>query len=273
MNRIRDRRFKSTLALALAAPLALTGCDGGKGSWRHDPGGSDTERSSPQAGYLTPPRAVSAVLQADGVELQGEAAPQASVRLGSPTGEALVGRADADGRWRLRAPPAAAPRLFGLSMTLEGRTVQAQGYVMITPEGKLVLLRAGAGAEVTATASDAPRILAVDYDRSGGGVISGVAAPGAGLGVRVDRAPRAEGKADEAGRFTLSLNQALKAGVRTIQVAGEGGEQQVDVEVAPPAPPTGGPVRTTRTPIGWRVDWMTPGGGVQTTQLVEGGAR
>jgi hypothetical protein len=29
-------------------------------------------------------------------------------------------------------------------------------------------------------------------------------------------------------------------------------------------------VRSTLTAVGWRVDWMTPGGGVQTTQLLEG---
>ena len=88
--------------------------------------------------------------------------------------------------------------------------------------------------------------------------------------MRVDRATRGEGKADAAGRFTVSLSQALEAGPRTIQVAGEGGEQQIVLEVVPPRPPSGGPVRSTLTPLGWRVDWMTPGGGLQTTQLLEG---
>jgi hypothetical protein len=52
-------------------------------------------------------------------------------------------------------------------------------------------------------------------------------------------------------------------------VAGEGGEQQIVLEVTPPQPPTNGPVRSTLTALGWRVDWMTPGGGVQTTQLLD----
>ncbi len=181
-----------------------------------------------------------------------------------------MGQADDAGHWRVVAPQAAEPQLYGLSMTLQGRTVQAQGYLMVTPGGLAVLLRAGAGAEVMAQASPSPHMLAIDYDRSGGGVISGVAAPGAGLGVRVDRTTRGEGKADDAGRFALSLNQALEAGRRTIQVAGEGGEQQIVLDVSPPRPPSGGPVRSTLTPLGWRVDWVTPGGGVQTTQLLEG---
>ena len=272
MIRIRKIAFKSSLnpamvAAALAA-LALAGCDGGKIGWRHDPT-PDSEHPGPLASYLKPPRVLAAARQADGVSLVGEAEPKASVRLGAPTGEALTGQADDTGHWRLLVPPAAEPRLYGLSMTLDGRTVQAQGYVMITPEGRAVLLRAGAGAEVLAAASPSPHILAVDYDHSGGGVISGVGAPGAGLGVRVDRTTRAEGKVEEDGRFTLSLSQALAPGPRTIQVSGEGGEQQIVVDVIPPQPPAGGPMRATATPIGWRVDWMTPGGGVQTTQLLD----
>jgi hypothetical protein len=270
MIRIRKIGFKSTFAVAAIAALTLAGCGGRDDGWRPDPAAASPEKTAPQAGYLRPPRVASSVPRADGVIVEGEAAPEASVRLGAPTGEALVGKADAAGRWRLLVPAAAEPRLYGLSMTLEGRTVQAEGYLMLTPGGRAVLLRAGAGAAVTAQGSSSPRILAIDYDRGGGGVISGVAAPGAGLGVRVDRATRGEGKADAAGRFTISLSQALEAGPRIIQVAGEGGEQQIVLEVVPPQAPSGGPVRSTLTPLGWRVDWMTPGGGLQTTQLLEG---
>jgi len=270
MIRIRKIGFKSASTLAGLAMLALGACDRDEQAWRPDMATANPEQAAPQAGYLKPPRVLSAARQGQTVALEGEAAPQASVRLGAPTGEALLGQADAAGRWRLVAPLAAEPRLYGLSMTLESRTVQAQGYLMVTPGGAAVMLRAGAGAEVMAPPSASPRILAVDYDRSGGGVISGVAAPGAGMGVRVDRATRGEGKADAAGRFSASLSQALEVGPRTIQVAGEGGEQQIVLDVVTPTPPTGGPARFTLTPLGWRVEWMTPGGGVQTTQLLEG---
>ena len=271
MIRIRKIGFKSACAFAAVATLALGACDRDEKGWRPDPVAAKSEEAAaPQAGYLKPPRVVSTARQGEMVVLSGEAEPLASVRLGAPTGEALLGKADAAGRWRLVAPLAAEPRLYGLSMTLEGRTVQAEGYLMVTPGGTAVLLRAGAGAEVLGRSSPSPRVLAIDYDRSGGGVISGVATPGAGLGVRVDRATRGEGKAGEDGRFTISLSQALEAGARTIQVAGEGGEQQIVVEVSAPQPPSGGPARSTLTAAGWRVDWMPPGGGLQTTQLLEG---
>jgi hypothetical protein len=260
--------FKSVWVVAVLTSLALGACGREDKGWRRDPAAAKTEQPSPQAGYLKPPRVVSAIRQGEGVALSGLAEPQADVRLGAPTGEALVGKADAAGGWRLTAPLAAEPRLYGLSMTLEGRTVQAQGYLMLSPDGAAVLLRAGAGAEVLGQSSPSPRILAIDYDRSGGGVVSGVGTPGAGLGVRVDRATRGEGKIGEDGRFSISLDQPLAEGAHTIQVAGEGGEQQVVVEVSPPLPPTDGPVRSTLTAMGWRVDWMTPGGGLQTTQLL-----
>jgi hypothetical protein len=269
MIRIRKIGFKSTAALAAVAVLALGACGRGENGWRQDPDAAKSQATPPQADYLKPPSVTSAVRQGEVVKLSGEAAPLASVRLGAPTGETLLGKADGAGRWRLVVPLAAEPRLYGLSMTLAGRTVQAQGYLMVTPSGRGVLLRAGGGAEVMAQASSSPHILAIDYDHSGGAVISGVAAPGAGLGLRVDRTTRGEGKTDDAGRFTISLSQPLEAGARVLQVAGEGGEQQIVLEVTPPQPPTNGPVRSTLTALGWRVDWMTPGGGVQTTQLLD----
>ncbi|MBO9558995.1 MAG: hypothetical protein J7515_10465 [Caulobacter sp.] len=279
MIRIREIGFKSgplksaplrsACVVAALATLALGACGRGEEGWRNDPAAAKTEQPSPQAGYLRPPRVVSAIREGNTVTLSGQAEPSSSVRLGAPTGEALVGKADAAGAWRLVAPLAPEPRLYGLSMTMDGRTVQAQGYLMVAPNGSAVLLRAGAGAEVMGRSSLPPRVLAIDYDRSGGAVVSGVGTPGAGLGVRVDRATRGEGKVGEDGRFSISLDQPLTAGDHTIQVAGDGGEQQVVVEVSVPATPTNGPASSTLNGMGWRVDWMTPGGGLQTTQLLD----
>ncbi|WP_395443792.1 hypothetical protein [Caulobacter sp. UC70_42] len=53
-------------------------------------------------------------------------------------------------------------------------------------------------------------------------------------------------------------------------MAGEGGETAIAVAVSPAAPLVNGPVRADRTAAGWRVDWMTPGGGIQTTYLIGG---
>jgi len=280
MIRIPTVSFKSMvarggiMALLVGGLLAVSACDRtGKAEWRPQASAASTQVDAAEAGYVAPPGVEQVTRTPGGFLLTGTGAPGASIRMGAPTGESLVGQADAQGRWALSAPASDSVRLYGLSMTKDDRTVQAEGYVLITPEGALALLRAGAGAWRLGVESVSPRILAVDVDPQGGAVISGVGSPGAGLGVRVDRTPRAVGQADDDGRFFLSLDQPLGAGQHDIQVSGEGGEQKISLTVSPAGPMTEGPVRAQRTEIGWRVDWITPGGGVQTTTIVQGPGR
>jgi len=227
------------------------------------------DRETPaQAGYLAPPAVVGAQPLDGQILLTGQAAPHAAVRLATPQGEARAVAADAQGRWRLTLPPATEPRLFGLSMTAAGRVVQSQGYLLVTPQGRPVQLRAGAGA-LTLGAAGPPRITAFDFDADGGAVVSGVAAaPGAALSVRVDGRQMAEGRADDAGRFSVAFGQPLTQGRHALEVASEGVEHSAVIDLSPAAPLTGGPFRIGAAPRGVRVDWMTPGGGVQSTVLL-----
>ncbi len=276
MIRIRTARFKSMLArgglIALlgGSGLVIAACDGGRqDEWRPKAAPASTQADASEAGYVAPPHVKQAVRGSAGLVLKGEGAPDGSVRLGAPTGEVLLGQIDSLGQWSLTVPPGDRVRLYGLSMTRGGRTVQAEGYVMVAPDGEVALLRAGSGAWRLAPSASSPTILAVDVDPEGGAVISGMATPGAGLGVRVDRTPRAVGQAAEDGRFSLSLSETLGAGAHDIQVSGEGGEQRIRIVVSPAAPLVDGPVRAQRVDTGWRVDWMTPGGGVQTTLIIQ----
>lgn len=263
---IRKAAFKPwPLALILVASLGACG-DEGRRDWGRAAPAAQPVRD-PEAAYLAPPKVVTAAVQGSGVTISGSATTGASVRLGSPTGEAISVEADASGLWRAVLPSAPQPRLFGLSMTREGRTVQAEGYVLVTPEGMVALLKAGGGSEPLAGPSDSLRILAIDYDQEGGAVISGVGRPGAGFGVRVDRVTQAEGKVDAQGRFSFSLTQPLAHGEHAVQVAGEGGEDLVRIGVSAPGPLTAGPLHAEQLERAWRADWMTPGGGVQTTVL------
>jgi len=281
MIRIRTAPFKSMVArgglvgLMIGTSLALWGCGDAKtDEWRpQKTAPASTHADAAEAGYVAPPRVQEASRVPAGLLLTGVGAPSANIRLGAPTGETIVGHADANGLWSLTVPLGGGVRLYGLSMTREGRTVQAEGYVMITPEGSVALLRAGSGAWRLAPDSVSPHILAVDVDPEGGAVISGMATPGAGLGVRVDRTPRAVGQAAEDGRFFLSLSQPLGPGAHDIQVSGEGGEQRITVDTSPAARLVDGPVRTQRLDNAWRADWMTPGGGLQTTFLMQPAAR
>lgn len=268
MIRIRFGGFKSPIVAAGALAVLLAACgDKSPGAAR-----SADAPDGAEAGYVAPPTLEDATRGAGHVVLSGRAAPRADVRLGSPTGEVVMGKADAEGRWSLAAPTGPGVRLFGLSTIRDGRTVQAEGYVMVTQDGEAALLRAGAGARRLTAGSSSPRILAVDVDREGGAVVSGVAAPGAGLNVRVDRVTRGGGRTDDEGRFFISLTDSLGPGVHDIQVAGDGGEHAVVIATSPAPPLTRGPVRADLMSTGWRIDWMTPGGGVQTTLLI-GAAR
>lgn len=271
MIRIRTPRYKSLRArgVLFAALIGMAGCDGGaKDEWQPQTTPASTRADAVEAGYIAPPKVERAEVIPEGLRLSGTAAPSASVRLGAPTGETVTGQADAQGLWTLLVPRVGDVRLYGLSMTGGDRTVQAQGYVLITPEGAVALLRAGSGAWRLAPDSVSPQILAVDVDPAGGAVISGMATPGAGLGVRIDRTPRAEGQAGDDGRFFLSLSEPLNPGSHDIQVSGEGGEQRITVAISPAAPLTAGPMRAQRVETGWRIDWMTPGGGTQTTLII-----
>jgi hypothetical protein len=266
MIRIRFPGCKSPIVAGGLVAVLLAAC----GPSAPKPADAPEKVDSAEAGYVVPPSVDSAARSGGGTVLAGRGAPEADVRLRSPSGEIVSGRTDLDGRWSLTVANAPGVRLFGLSTTREGRTVQAEGYVLVAEGGDVALLRAGAGARRMSAGSSSPRILTVDLDREGGAVVSGVAAPGAGLNVRVDRVTRGGGRTDDEGRFFISLTDSLSPGVHDIQVAGEGGETAVSVATSPPQPLVSGPARAERTPQGWRLDWMTPGGGIQTTLLIGG---
>lgn len=220
------------------------------------------------AGYLTPPAVTASAPGAGGATvLSGTAAPRARVRLGSPGGEAKLATTDDKGAWRIALPPSAEARIFGLSMTTAGRQTQGQGYVLVTPGSRVVLLRSGAGA-LEPPVGGPPRITAFDYDREGGSIISGFAPAGALVSIRIDGRPTGESRADAAGRFALALAQPIAQGRHTIQILGDSFENSATIEATPAPPLAGGPFRAQTTDYGLRADWMTPGGGVQSTLIM-----
>ena len=186
--------------------------------------------------------------------------------------QALTATADARGRWAIVLGASAQARIFGLSATAKGRQLQSEGYVLLTPKGEAAVLRAGAGARrIDAVAR--PGLRAIDFDRGGGLEISATAAAGASLVVRLDDRQVANGRTDEAGRYEVSLPQQgsqmrILPGAHQAQVFGDGVSDSVAFQISPAAPLVDGPLRSQLTSAGLRVDWLTPGGGVQSTILV-----
>jgi hypothetical protein len=246
--------------------LALAGCGG-----RPDDGRAGAVAAEPEASYLAPPQPDTVRFDASGVVLSGRGPAGGQVRLARPSGEAVFAAADATGRWTIPLGPSAEPRIFGLSASAGGRTGQAQGYLLLTPKGQAAMLRAGAGAlRIDATPSAGLR--AIDFDAGGGLEVSATVPPRSAVIVRLDGRQAAQGRADTEGRYSASLPAAGQAAIRPgphqLQIAGDGFADSAAIVVSPPAPLADGPLRSQFTPAGLRVDWMTPGGGEQSTILV-----
>lgn len=257
------------MAFAVLAPLiGVAACGGGDPSpWKAAPPAKGA--SAADAGYIAPPALLAVKVSPEGVVLSGSAQPGAKVMLGTPTGETLSAQADASGKWTVTTPPSGAVRLYGLFMIIDERKVQSEGYLVLTPDGRSAELRAGGGARVLTALSRRPRILAIDHDHDGGVIVSGIGTAGADVGLRIDRTSGGGSVVTSAGRFAISLPRPLSAGDHAFEVAGEGGEDTVTVAVARPTPVTDGVYRAGRFAGGWRIEWVTPGGGMQTTLLLD----
>lgn len=258
--------FRAAAIAGLVPLLGLTAC----GESRQPPWKSSAPKGPPaaEARYLAPPAITEARGGDGGVQLGGTAAPGARVMLGTPSGETLSAQADAEGRWTVAAPTPRSVTLYGLFMQVDDRKVNAQGYLVLTPDGRAAELRAGAGARVLAPGSRPPRILAVDFDRDGGAVVSGVGTARADVGLRVNRTAGGTGAVTPEGRFSIPLARPLVSGRHEFEVAGEGGEDVVVVVTDRPAPLGEAVYRASAIDAGWRIDWRTPGGGAQSTLLL-----
>jgi hypothetical protein len=222
-----------------------------------------------EAAYRTPPMLTSATLMADGrVRLTGLAGPGDRVRLASPAGPAAYAVAGPEGVWNLILPAPGAPRLFGLAMIEHGRPIQSEGYLALTPGGGAAQLRSGAGALVLGAPLAEPAILAVDFDSKGGTVVSGRAPPRTVIDLWVDGARRARTVAGPTGAFSAPLDEPLSFADHQLQIVAGDRRAEASPRLTAPEPLSGGPYRATSTPSAWRIDWMTPGGGLQTTLLL-----
>jgi hypothetical protein len=258
---------KDRIVIALAL-MGLVGCHGKSAALSSGAAQAPADRPA-EAAYRAPPVLTSATLLPGGrVRLTGLAGPSDRVRLASPAGSAAYAVAGRDGVWNLILATPAAPRLFGLAMIDSGRPIQSEGYVAVTPRGTAAQLRAGAGALVLGDSHGEPAILAVDFDSKGGTVVSGRAAPHALVDLWVDGARRSRAPTDAGGSFSAPLDEPLGFADHELEIVEGARRTNAHPRLAPAEALTGGPYRATSTPDGWRIDWITPGGGLQTTLLL-----
>lgn len=258
------------LALSVGLALMLAACHRGGADWREaqaNPASGEVE-----SGYVKPPQVLTASRQTDGsILLSGRSKPSVRIRLSSPDGNAYGTTAGQDGTWSALAPPSGAVRMFGLSEEINGRLVQGEGYIVLLPApGRAgALLRAGGGAAALDGEGPVLEIDAVDFDAGGATVISGAARTGQPLKLTVDQAPAAESRPDSKGRFAIGLAAMLRPGDHTLTIEQAGAQASARIHLSPPQPIAGSPYRGVREANDWRVDWTTPGGGVQTALIVD----
>lgn len=243
--------------------LVLCAACGGRGAGGGDPAERDARE------YLKPPTILTARIQSGGsFQVEGVARPAALVRLIQSDDNVQAATADAQGHWSMTVPAASAVRLFVLAEKVDSRTVVSEGFLMLAPDGRAAQLRAGSASQVLAPVTRAPKILNVDFDRDGGAIIGGVAPAGSGMNIRVDRAAAGDVSADAEGRFVAAIRQPLSPGRHLIDISGDAGGDQIVVAIDTAAPPADGPFRATRLDGAWRIDWLTPAGGVQSSVIV-----
>ncbi len=192
------------------------------------------------------------------------------MRLAAPDGSATTGPVDRGGLWSLATPAGPAPRLYSLSETIGGRLLRARGYVAFLPAPgpAAALLRPAAGA-VLPPAVASREISAVDYDGSGAATVSGRARAGEGLRLLLDGKDAGEDRADASGAFDAALSRRLTPGPHVLVLVGLHAKGSARF-TAPRSTQLATPLfAAARLEEGWRIDWTTPGGGVQSTILFD----
>ena len=115
--------------------------------------------------------------------------------------------------------------------------------------------------------------LALDYDAKGAATVSGFAAPAETVELRVDGVERGQAVADQAGRFVaLAHRAARRRRARLRPGRRRRARARFSAAIGPASPVSGAPYAARREGGGWRIDWITPGGGEQTTLIFDAGA-
>lgn len=244
----------------------MTGCSGSSGG----KAGGEASPQAQETGYLAPPEPDIVRVDASGLVLSGVGPAGGRVRLAEPTGQAIFAPVDAQGRWTIPLGRAAEPRIYGLSVTVGRRTAQALGYVVVTPQGKAAVLRAGASA-LRVDGVPAPGFRSVDFDAGGGVEVACAVPPRATVILTFDGRELPPARADDNGRYVASLPAAgqppIRPGPHQLTMIGDGFADRLSFSTAPAPPLAQGPLRSQLTPAGLRLDWMTPAGGLQSTLL------
>jgi len=273
---LKSRAWRLIALVALACGV-ISGCSPGAHSATQEAADPTLraagDKGGAEAGYLAPPRLVSALRSPTAVLLIGSGPPGARVEMMAPEGETMSAQANASGAWRLSLPAVTRPRMFALLARLKdpppgGRIVHSEGALILLPHGgpPALLVRAGAGAQVFDAKTVRPSLDALDYDPGGFSAAAGRARPGASVRLMLDGALAGIGQADVGGRYSiLAANRRLQFGPHEALVQSADGQDEQHFTIGPPGPTLTTLYRVDQTPNGWRLEWAISDSAVQTT--------
>jgi hypothetical protein len=263
----------SVLFATLGAVMFLSGCAPAPESPNSK--APNTKAPEQDLGYLRAPVLTSARVLVGTVLLKGRAANGARVRLSNPYGQALGTTASDTGDWSIEVPTvvnrAEALQLYGLSQDRDGRMVQAEGYIAVLPDPVMpaVLLRAGTGARLIGPkGARIASVLIADFDGGGGLAVSGQAAAGQAVKAGLDGVWLAQARADRDGHFSFALPGATRPGEHQVSVQLGARTLIMPLDIQAVRLEAGRLYQSAQLNGGWRIDWTTPSGAVQSTVIM-----
>ena len=252
--------FKKTgLALCLSALACLAAC-------KEKPKATEATSAMEAAGYWLAPEITGVDQTGSNIfVVTGQTIPNARVRFSYSGNRAVGVTSDSKGRFRAELPSGPNGGLFDLSTEDRGRSMHADGRLFI-PAGapdKAVLMRPGSPS--LALFNDLAAVAVIDYDRAGALAIAGRVAPTTSIEVILNGEIRARTTSNDRGFYTATtqIEPPVKAATDNTLSVIAGGKESVRNFSDSLITVDGD--RITRFEDGWRVDWVLPGGGMQTT--------
>lgn len=246
----------------LASCLALAACQPSR------PKTADDEESAlREAGYARAP-VITGVNQSDPSTfvVTGLATQNGRVRVVYQSSHSVGVTADSKGRFRADVPAAAPGGIYDLSMDDNGRSMHADGRLFV-PQGhpeKAVLLRSGTPSQSLLNANTV--VAVIDIGGNGGAAVTGRVAPNSDVKIFEGTDLRGQARSDAQGNYSITTRilpptETPATWSFTVQT----GNASLNENVVVSLPNSAARDQISAVDDGWRVDWVLPGGGMQSS--------
>lgn len=213
-------------------------------------------RSGDDNGWVAPPRILSVTKSAQNLVIRGETDSDRRIVLRSSKGEAYAAMADRDGGFVVSLPRPSGHVLYHPEVQNGESAVLSPEVLLVVDggNGPLALLRAGGP---SLRLGSAPILGSVDADESRVLLSGQLSAADGSVRVTTERGTRAHRLGPD-GKWTVAEDLV---GPQAIQVEGQSFAWPGRGDAV------AGQAEVDRAGQGWRVNWLTPGGGHQSTWL------